>query len=294
MKHKQIEQKALIVTIIINAIIAASGIWVYTLTDLQVMFLDGFFSLIALLSTVSAIIISKVSAKKTPHYPHGLYFLEPLYAVLKSLLTVCLMIIALVSVSETAYAYFVHGKGEVMNTTPLLPYAIAMAVLCFGLSFYNRRQNKKINNTSTILNAESKTNFIDGLQSAGIGLAIILLQIIPVTSPLGFLYYTGDFFITAILVLFSIKEPVKVLFSAFYELTGGVTKDADIHETICNLVKKHFADIPQYEIYKTGMKIKLCIHPNKADYNYLTEVKESMLADLMPLYGHIEIVYLNG
>lgn len=44
--QKQIENRALIVTTVVNAIITGAGIWMYFLTDLQMMFLDGFFSLI--------------------------------------------------------------------------------------------------------------------------------------------------------------------------------------------------------------------------------------------------------
>ena len=41
--QKQIENRALIVTTVVNAIITGAGIWMYFLTDLQMMFLDGFF-----------------------------------------------------------------------------------------------------------------------------------------------------------------------------------------------------------------------------------------------------------
>ena len=42
MNQKQIENRALGVTIFVNAIIAVSGIVVYFLTDLQTLFLDVF------------------------------------------------------------------------------------------------------------------------------------------------------------------------------------------------------------------------------------------------------------
>ena len=58
--QKQIENRALIVTTVVNAIITGAGIWMYFLTDLQMMFLDGFFSLIGLLSALAAVLISKV------------------------------------------------------------------------------------------------------------------------------------------------------------------------------------------------------------------------------------------
>ena len=85
--QKKIEQKALIVCVFFNLIMTGAGLWVFLSTGIQALFLDFFFSFIAALSAVSAIIISKVSKKQTKHYPYGLYFLEPLYAIFKSLFT---------------------------------------------------------------------------------------------------------------------------------------------------------------------------------------------------------------
>ena len=199
MNQKQIENRALLITVIVNAIITGAGIWMYVLTGLQIMFLDGFFSLIALSSTISAVLISKISKNKTRHYPNGLYFLEPLYAVLKAVLMIALMISAVITSFKVAIDYFAKGIGEIMNTSPLPVYSVVMTVLCLGLGFFNLTQYKRTNKTSTILRAESQTNFIDGLQSAGIGVAIVALHFIPLESPLSFLHYTGDFFIALII-----------------------------------------------------------------------------------------------
>ena len=111
--QKQIENRALIVTTVVNAIITGAGIWMYFLTDLQMMFLDGFFSLIGLLSALAAVLISKVSKRSTKHYPHGLYFLEPLYAVFKSVLLIIMMVYAVVSSAQIAFNYFIHGEGQI-------------------------------------------------------------------------------------------------------------------------------------------------------------------------------------
>lgn len=289
MNQKQIENRTLIVTIFFNAIIAASGIFVYFLTDLQTLFLDGFFSLIALVSTVMAIIISKVSKRKTKYYPHGLYFLEPLYAVFKSVLMIVLMVVALVTASQVAYDYFAYGKGEVMNTAPLPAYAVLMAVLCLGLGLFNRSQYLKTNKTSTILRAEYQTNIIDGLQSVVIGIAIVLLKFVPVDSALGFLHYTGDFFIALLVIIASIKEPVLLFFDAFRELTGGVTKDKKIISVVKEATN---LEENQFEVYKVGMKIRVCIPAISVEQKDL-EKKQKMLVILQETYECSEIEYIG-
>lgn len=288
MNQKQIENRALIVTTIVNAIITAAGIWMYFLTDLQVMFLDGFFSLIALASTIVAVIISKVSKKTTKNYPHGLYHLEPLYAVLKSILMVVLMVVALVEAGQVAIGYFVHGNGEVMNTAPLPFYAVLMTVLCLGLAFFNRKQYKKTNCTSTMLRSESQTNLIDGLQSAGIGVAIVILRLLPIDSALGFLHYTGDFFIALIVTIASIKEPIVIFFDAFRELTGGQTKDNAIIQAVCEITG---LEKTQFEIYKIGMKVNVRIPLTCKDEIDLI-AKEKMLSELRQKYESAEIKYV--
>lgn len=286
--QKQIENRALIVTTVVNAVITGTGIWMYFLTDLQMMFLDGFFSLIGLLSALAAVLISKISKQTTRHYPHGLYFLEPLYAVFKSVLLIVMMVYAVISSAETALAYFIQGKGQIMETAPLPLYGVAMAVLCLGLAFFNRSQYKRTNNTSTILRAEAQTNFIDGLQSAAIGVAVLVLQFIPLDSTLGFLHYTGDFFVVTALCIWSIKDPFIILFSAFGELTGGVTKEKAVCDAVANatgLTKDSFT------IYKIGMKIKVCIPVNEITKDIIGR-KEKMLEVLQQSYETVEIEFV--
>lgn len=286
--QKQIENRALIVTTIVNAVITVAGIWMYFLTDLQMMFLDGFFSLIGLLSALAAVLISKISKHTTKHYPQGLYFLEPLYAVFKSVLLIVMMIYAVVSSAQTAFKYFFYGEGQIMKTAPLPLYGAAMAVLCLGLAVFNRNQYKRTNNTSTILRAEAQTNLIDGLQSAAIGVAVLILQFIPFESTLGFLHYTGDFFVVAILCIWSIKDPFVILFSAFRELTGGVTKDKAVCDAVANATG---LDCDSFTVYKIGMKIKVCIPVNENTKDIVCR-KEEMLEALRKSYENAEIEFV--
>lgn len=299
MIQKQVERKSLIVSSFMNLIIAGAGAWVFTVTHIQALFLDFFFSFIAMLSSVLAVIISKASKKKNASYPDGFYFLEPLYAILKSLFTLLLLVISVIGTSTTAYEYFVHGVGTPMNIGPVLPYTISMVVLCFGLGFFNRAQNKKINNISTILTAESKSNFIDGLQSMGVGVAIVILFFIDINGSLGFLHYTGDFFITIALVLMSLKQPLKVIISAFKELSGSTTDDKTIKDNIGKVLSAYIDMTSQnirFNIYKIGMQINVRLllseNTDQTAMQKLIETKESMLHELKTLYENINLIII--
>lgn len=289
MTQKKIEQNALIVSTIVTFIFTGLGLWVFLKTNIHALFLDFFFSFIAMVSSGAAVIISKASKRRTKHYPNGLYFLEPLYAIFKSLLTLSLLISATIIAGETAFIYFFDGVGSPMYIVPVLPYTMIATVLCFGLGIYNHSQNKKINGISTMLKAEVKTNFIDGFQSLGIGLGVLALHVIPIDSTLGFFHYTGDFFITVIVAMISMKEPIKVLYSAFMELSGGTTNDKNLEQKVNAIVCKHFSKV-RCNVYKIGMK--LCIHVfSEADMETkLLPAKQSALTELAEQFDDIEII----
>ena len=82
MDQKKVEKQALVVSAIVNMIMAFAGIVVFFITKMQALFLDGFFSLIAALSTILAIKFSKISKKKSASYPTGMFFLEPFMELL--------------------------------------------------------------------------------------------------------------------------------------------------------------------------------------------------------------------
>lgn len=240
-----------------------------------------------------------MSKKKTKHYPNGLHFLEPLYAIIKSLLILILLIMSVIVTLNTALDYFIHGNGDILNVGPVLPYTILMGILCFGLGLFNDRQNKIINNSSTILSAESKANYIDGLQSLGIGVAVFFLYFIDIDSFFGFFWYTGDFFITFLLVIISIKDPISVLWNSFKELTNGTTNNKDViqytNKIVCRFLNPITKDF-NCKIIKTGMyiEIKLAIKEAITHDKYLSlmKAKEKIHAEIKLKYENINIVFV--
>lgn len=299
MKQKKIERRALVISSIGNFIMAFAGIWMFLKTDIQALFLDGFFSFIALISTLFAIIISKISRKKTKVFPEGLHFLEPLYAILKSLLVLVLLFISIIRTGSDAYQYFYNGVGDLMITDSVLAYTVLMVIICFSLSYFNKIQNQRINNISTMLNAESKSNFVDGIQSLGIGIGVVILKFIDINGSLGFLHYTADFFITLILVLFTFKEPIDVIVSSFRELVSGTISDKEIRKQIEKVIKNNLSNISvknDCKIYKVGMYIKIEIYikeETSLEVDKLLEMAEkNIIKELKQNYENIELEYI--
>jgi predicted Co/Zn/Cd cation transporter (cation efflux family) len=201
-------------------------------------------------------------------------------------------------VSVKAIDYFLHGIGEEMLLGPVIPYEIVMVILCIALSLFYRHQNKRINNTSTMLKAETKTTLVDGIMSGGIGVSALIVSFIDGSSPLYFLRYTGDFFITIILVLFSIRVPVKVLMKSFIELANGVVTDEKIKRSIEQVIRKHLpmdTELKNCDIYKTGMSLRIFVylddHIDILCLNALREKMQHMKKELSVEYENISICF---
>lgn len=296
MNQKKIEKQSLIVSTVVNFIMAIAGVVVFFITKMQAMFLDGFFSLIAAFSTIMAIVFSKISKKKNASYPTGMFFLEPFYAIIKALLMFVLLISSIIESSMSAYVYFTTGIGNTIDFNIILPYSIIMVIMCFGLSFFNKQQNKKIKNSSIMLTAESKSNFVDGVISGGIGLLVLILFFIDINGPLGFFHYTGDFFITLLLVLIFIKEPIKLFAISIREISGATVKDKEIKKLVRKIVLEQLQieDLDnKFEVYKVGMHIKVVILLEEDfDVAVFSRLKSETLKEIKEHFDSVTIEYV--
>ncbi|MBR4998313.1 MAG: cation transporter, partial [Clostridia bacterium] len=232
MNQKQIEKRSLIVSTIVNFIMGIAGLIVFFVTKMHALFLDGFFSLIAGISTIMAVIFSKASKKKNASYPTGMFFLEPFYGIIKAILMFVLLASSTVETGMSAYQYFKYGIGETIRFSIVIPYTLVMLVMSFGLFIFNKKQNKKIKNASIMLTAESKSNFIDGIISCGISCLILVLLFVDKNGAFAFLHYTGDFFITIFLVVLFIKEPILLFSMSIREISGATVKDKEIKKLV--------------------------------------------------------------
>lgn len=287
MKQKVKEQRSLIIGIFFNLLMGLAGLIVYQETKIEAMFVDAYFTIVAVGSGIFAVFISKLSAKRSRRFPNGFFILEPFYALLKSILTLGLLVFSTITVSRTAYQYFIYGEGQILQLKPIIPYAFFMVILCFILSFYYDKQNKAMNSTSTILLAETKGAMIDGILSAGIGIGATLVFFIDSNSAFSFLLYTGDFFITWLLVLFSVKTPLIIIRDSLSEITGVVLTNSAVLNDIEKCVYSHLDNkrmIKGCLIYKIGMSFKIRVELSEQvqsiDTAYLIKKKEQILNEL--------------
>lgn len=287
MQHKQIERKALGVGIIINILMVVAGAIVFFMTGLKAMFLDTTFTVISVVSGLVATYLSSRTVRTTERFPNGMFALEPIYAICKAIFTLSLLVFSFLDVAQVAWDYFVLGVGERASFGPVVIYQILTVATCFGLLMYYRRQNARIGDSSMMLRAEAQSTLVDGMISFGIGLAAVVLVLLPAGGPLDFLHYTGDFFITTVIVILAVKEPVEVLRDAFVELVGGVHDDDETNTFVEQAAQRHLPANTEYEktmIFKTGMNYTVDVYlagtGESIDVADLVESKRSLEREL--------------
>lgn len=287
MQHKQIERKALGVGIIINILMVIAGAIVFFMTGLKAMFLDTTFTVISVVSGLVATYLSSRTVRTTERFPNGMFALEPIYAICKAIFTLSLLVFSFLDVAQVARDYFVLGVGERASFGPVVIYQILTVATCFGLLMYYRRQNARIGDSSMMLRAEAQSTLVDGMISFGIGLAAVVLVLLPAGGPLDFLHYTGDFFITTVIVILAVKEPVEVLRDAFVELVGGVHDDDETNTFVEQAAQRHLPANTEYEktmIFKTGMNYTVDVYlagtGESIDVADLVECKRSLEREL--------------
>lgn len=287
MQHKQIERKALGMGIIINILMVVAGAIVFFMTGLKAMFLDTTFTVISVVSGLVATYLSSRTVRTTERFPNGMFALEPIYAICKAIFTLSLLVFSFLDVAQAAWDYFVLGVGERASFGPVVIYQILTVATCFGLLMYYRRQNARIGDSSMMLRAEAQSTLVDGMISFGIGLAAVVLVLLPAGGPLDFLHYTGDFFITTVIVILAVKEPVEVLRDAFVELVGGVHDDDETNTFVEQAAQRHLPANTEYEktmIFKTGMNYTVDVYlagtGESIDVADLVECKRSLEREL--------------
>ncbi len=277
--ESKVERKALLYGFFINVFMGIAGWYMFLQTDIDALFLDGNFSLISALGCVAAILISKYSEKKTKRFPNGMHFLEPLYATLKGLLSLTLIVIAGFSAIVKLYNFLFLDKGSILEMGGILYYSLLMTFLCFLLAGVFGRYNKKINDRSTILGVESKASFVDGIISLGLGVAILLITLLPKEGNTLFVYYIGDALITLILIIFTIRTPIEAFKESFTEVMYGTIRKGEVKSYIENLIKgenDNFVNliIDKINIHKVGKKLDVLI-------NLAVKDQESKVVDIL-------------
>ncbi|MEZ9336739.1 cation transporter [Vibrio splendidus] len=298
-KHiAHIEKRALIIGVIANLVMAISGWAAFNLSGSEALLLDGNMSFILFITTLVALKITEIKSNKSDIFPFGLYVAEALYSLMKGLLLLGVVISAISSNSSKVLSYWQGAEIEPIKTGVIVYYAIAMVVICWGLSFFYHRQNKRINHNSSMLKVDQKSSFIDGILSASTGVILVVIGFIEPTSTFSPLLYIGDSILVITLALMMITQPINIIKEAFVELAGGKLQDTESYQDIKSKVESKFDaqthHITSLHISKTGSNYLVVIgldltklNPN--NQSTLINKKTQLHQELVSSYPFIDI-----
>lgn len=221
----RIEHKALRIGILLSFVMALAGWTTYYFTGSEAMLLDGNFSMISVVASVIALVISKRKHEKTKTFPFGSYVYESLFIFIKGILILGVIFVAGVQNIMKIIDFMNGVEIEPIKVDLILYYVAFITLLCFGLFLYFRTMNKKVDFQSSILKIETQSSLVDGALSLGIGIVFVIISLIPENSSLVFMTSIGDAIIVLIICLLFISIPLKIIRDAFIELGGGVLQD---------------------------------------------------------------------
>lgn len=300
MNNNSPEKRALVAGAIINSLMAISGWIAFYFSNSQAVLLDGNFSFIAFLITLVAIRISAIKANRTDIFPFGQFVYEALFGISKGIMIIGVLIMAFTANISRVFHYINGVPTNALNTGVILTYTVIMVFLCTSLALYCAHQNKKINNSSTILRAEYSGAKIDGLMSFATGMALYGIGYVNIEGVFGFLHFIGDALLVILLVLLLGKTPFILVRDSFIELVGGTLQnktEKDNIESILNNYLNHTDLLKDSYISKTGSSYLVVayinVHAlNDVGYEKLELIKKQISRKLNESYQNamLEIV----
>lgn len=292
----KIEIDSLRVGTIVNLVMAVAGWLAYYFSNSEALLLDGNFSFITTITTLTAMFIVRKKHQRTDLFPYGRYFYESFFVLFKGLLILGLTVAALFQNVIKIFDYYAGQPINALEPGIIMYYSLVMTFLCLGLAFYYKKQNQKVENGSSLLSVESKSTKIDGYLSLIVGLALILTTVVPEGSKFSFLLYIGDAIIVILLSLFLLNIPLGIVKEGFIELGGGTLQDRKskewIEKQIQDLLPEKYAATSSY-VSKMGSSYLVIIYLQSQDaiielskiQAYKSKLKEVLEKD----FGNLEL-----
>ena len=263
--QREKENRALLIGAAANLFMAVIAWVTFYHSNSEVVLLDGNYSFIMFLGVMVAMKIVSVRTIKTKTFPLGRFFYEPLYGFIKGLMILGVLIMSVATAVIRIVMYFTGSSDSIpmLIPEPILYYALACAVICYGVSIFYFQQNRKIGNTSIILKTEQKSTLVDGTLSLGIGLGVFFLSSGDASGSISFIPYLADSFFVLILSSMLIKEPLTIIRESLIELGGGTLQDAAKRKAFEKIIINNMPEALRIEnifISKNGSKYIILIY----------------------------------
>lgn len=226
----KIEQRSLNVAKWTSLFMAFCGVGAGILANADALLLDGLFSGLNFLTALGAGWVA-ASVRRAPDKtrPFGYEIDESVFVVFRSLLLLGILLMALFAALNRIYWFWLTGEATPVVLNWIMVYTVLMSVLCFGLFLYHRRNWRRTEKKSGLLRVEGKSALIDGVLSAGAGLAFLGIAELQGTSLEG-LVPISDSIVVLVLCLLMVPQPIGIFRGALRDVLGVSLPDKEAEE----------------------------------------------------------------
>lgn len=241
--------------------------WIgYYFANSYALALDGNFSFISALSFFVAMRITRQKDFTSEKYPLGFYSVENIYAFLQGILLIGITVYAILQGAANIVAYSKEELPEPLKIIPLMIYTVTMIFACIATWFFYKRRFEKTEKQSPILKAETVGAFMDMLVTCGTGVALVVVALVPTSSPFHFLNYIGDSIIVIIISLFLLRAPIQIVSNSFFSLVGRTVQKPQLRHRVENIIVTSLDPIfklEKFHIFHMGScyEIEVTIRP---------------------------------
>lgn len=215
------ESRALATAKWANLFMCFAGVFAAYLSRADALLVDGLYSGVNFFSAIIAARVANAIRQPADHrFPFGYDAFEALYVTFRSLVLTGILVFAVFSAGEKILTYLSGGEVPELIMGPIFIYSAAMVVICFSLAWRFHNAWVKTGRVSALLLTERRASLVDGLLSAGAGVALLASPLL-LRTPLAGLVPIADAMIVLLLTLVMLPQPIAMLRASLAEVSGA-------------------------------------------------------------------------
>ena len=282
-----------------NLFMGVAGVSASLASNADALMVDGLYSGVnfasALVAARVAVLVQRAPNRRRPF---GYDADEAVYVLFRSLVLLGVLVFAIFNSGSKIVHYLGGGAVPELIFGPILIYSVSMVALSLGMAGWHHFNWKCAGKKSEILKTERSASLVDGMLSAGAGLALMTVPLLK-GSALAGVVPVADAVVVLVLCLLMIGSPVRMLMGAVGETLGASVHDdsvADVRSRVEQLLKPYPATLLDVAVTKLGRSHQVIafvrpdvpMEPKDFD-QFRTELNES-LADLFSVL-RAEVIY---
>lgn len=215
-----VEKRSLTVGKWANLVMAVAGVGAAWASHSDALLVDGLYSGVNFLSAVVATRVGMAVARQPDaRRPFGYEADEALYVTFRSMTLIGILAFAMFTAVTKILTYWAGGDVPALNFGPIQVYVLAMVAICAWLAYRHHRAYVETGRTSELLLTERRAAIIDGVLSAGAGVALLLIPFLQGTALEG-IVPVADAVVVLIMAGAIIAQPIGAFRRALAEIAG--------------------------------------------------------------------------